>query len=151
MGWKMKNSNIFGVHWKIRGLGGREVHEKPIYRGDWLLKGGFGQFVDLRGGGGGLGKKEGGGRFFWGGLIPQCALCPQNGQTHSNNCNYLSVFDHFVALALKGLVLNLFRAVYQSYRNLCQFSNMLGYILIVCLLHVAFLCCFLLFEMQEAL
>ena len=26
---------------------------------------------------------------------------PQNGQTHSNNC--LSVFDHFVGLAFKGL------------------------------------------------
>ena len=33
---------------------------------------------------------------------------PQNGQTHSNNwsaiANCLSVFDHFVGLALKGLL-----------------------------------------------
>ena len=28
---------------------------------------------------------------------------PQNGQKHSNNSNCLSVFDHFVKLALKGL------------------------------------------------
>ena len=28
----------------------------------------------------------------------------QNGQTHSNNC--LSVFDHFVGLVLKGLMLS---------------------------------------------
>ena len=149
MGWKMKNSNIFGVHWKIRGLGGREVHEKPIYRGDWLLKGGLGQFADLRGMGGLARKREGAG-FFEGGWYPNVHYARRMVK-HSNNCNYLSVFDHFVALALKGLVLNFFRAVYQSYRNLCQFSNILGYILIFCLLHVAFLCCFLLFEMQEAL
>ena len=29
------------------------------------------------------------------------APTPQNGQTHSNSC--LSVFDHFVGLAFKGL------------------------------------------------
>ena len=33
------------------------------------------------------------------------ALTPQNGQTHSNNS--LSVFDHFVGLAIRGLRLNL--------------------------------------------
>ena len=38
------------------------------------------------------------------------AQTPQNGQTHSNNSsatadeNCLSVFDHFVSLALKGLI-----------------------------------------------
>ena len=45
----MENCNIFGVHWKIRFLGGRD-HEKPIYRGGGLPKnGGLGQFSDLRG------------------------------------------------------------------------------------------------------
>ena len=32
------------------------------------------------------------------------APIPQNGQTHSNNSNCLSVFAHFVKLALKGLL-----------------------------------------------
>ena len=50
----MKNFNIVGVHWKIQILEG--VYEKPIYRGN-CLKRGFGQFADLRGGGGFL--KEG--------------------------------------------------------------------------------------------
>ena len=35
------------------------------------------------------------------GFLTLEAPTPQNGQTHSNNC--LSVFDHFVGLALKGL------------------------------------------------
>ena len=42
---RVENFNIFGVHWKIwllRGL------EKPIYRGWIALKGGLGQFADLR-------------------------------------------------------------------------------------------------------
>ena len=39
------------------------------------------------------------------------ASIPQNGQTHSNNSSgnlptyYLSVFDHFVGLVLKGLII----------------------------------------------
>ena len=67
---RMKNFNIFGVHWKIQLLGG--VHEKPISRGDCLKREGLEQLVDLREG---LGKKEGGGVFEGGGLIPQCTLC----------------------------------------------------------------------------
>ena len=43
----MKNFNIFGVHGEIRVLRGR-VHEKPIYRGDYLKRG-LGQFADLAG------------------------------------------------------------------------------------------------------
>ena len=31
------------------------------------------------------------------------APTPQNGQTHSNNSNCLSVFEHLMGLALKGL------------------------------------------------
>ena len=43
----MKIFIIFGAHSKIRVLGG-EVHEKPIYRGDCLKRGGLVQFEDLR-------------------------------------------------------------------------------------------------------
>ena len=43
----MKIFIIFGAHRKIRVLGG-EVHEKPIYRGDYLKRGGLVQFEDLR-------------------------------------------------------------------------------------------------------
>ena len=55
MGLRMKNLNILGVHGKIRVLEGR-FHEKPIYRGDCLKRGGFEQFADLRGG---LARKRG--------------------------------------------------------------------------------------------
>ena len=61
----MKNFNIVGVHWKIQILEG--VYEKPIYRGN-CLKRGFGQFADLRGGGG-L-PERGGGVFEGGGDTP---------------------------------------------------------------------------------
>ena len=53
----MKNFNIFGVHWKIRLLGGLE---KPIYRGNCLKRGGAWTVCWFKGG---LGKKEGGGVF----------------------------------------------------------------------------------------
>ena len=49
----MKNFNIFGVHWKIRLLGGLE---KPIYRGECLKRGSLDSLLIQ----GGLGKKEGG-------------------------------------------------------------------------------------------
>ena len=39
------------------------VHKKPMYRRDCLLRG-LGQFADLRGRGGELGKKDRGGGFF---------------------------------------------------------------------------------------
>ena len=57
MGLRMKNINIMGVHCKIQLLaeGGVGGHEKPIYRGD-DIKGGLGQFADLRKG---LPKKRG--------------------------------------------------------------------------------------------
>ena len=79
----MKNFNIFGVHRKIRVLGG--VHKKPIYRGDCLKTGGGGggggggrgcgfRGGGVRGGGGGGGGgawtvcrfKEGLGKKEWG-------------------------------------------------------------------------------------
>ena len=47
------NFNIFGVHWKIRLLRGGGVGVlKNQYIGGIAKKGGLGQFVDLRGGGG---------------------------------------------------------------------------------------------------
>ena len=39
MGLRMKHFKILGIHGRIRFLGG--VHEKPIYRGDCLKKGGL--------------------------------------------------------------------------------------------------------------
>ena len=51
MVFRMKNFNIFGVHWKIwllRGGGSQKAN---------IEGGGLGLFADLRGGG--LGKKEG--------------------------------------------------------------------------------------------
>ena len=53
MGLRMKNFNM-GIHWKIQFLGGDGGQEKPIYKGD-CLKGGLGQFADLRGPRGGVG------------------------------------------------------------------------------------------------
>ena len=50
----MKNFNIFGVHWKIRLLGG--ILKNQYIGGDCLKGGGLGQFVDLRGE---LNKKDG--------------------------------------------------------------------------------------------
>ena len=64
---RVKNFNITGVHWKIQFLVG--VPKKPIYRGELPKKEGLGPFPDLRRGGGGLGKKEGGGVFGGGALI----------------------------------------------------------------------------------
>ena len=52
----MKNFNIFGVHRKIRFLGGGGIHEKPISMGDCLKRG---TWTVCRFKGGGLGKKEG--------------------------------------------------------------------------------------------
>ena len=43
----MKIFISFGAHSKIQVFGG-EVHEKPIYRGDCLKRGGLVQFEDLR-------------------------------------------------------------------------------------------------------
>ena len=66
----MKIFNIFCVHGKILFLGG---FTKNQYIGGDYLKEGFGQFGDLRGGGGGTWQKRGGGgKFLRGGLIPQC-------------------------------------------------------------------------------
>ena len=59
----MKNFNIFGVHWKIRLLGGLE---KPIYRGECLKRGSLDSLLIQ----GGLGKKEWGGGGFEGGWYP---------------------------------------------------------------------------------
>ena len=59
----MKIFNIFCVHGKILFLGG--FTKNQCIGGDYL-KEGFGQFGDLRGGEGVLGKKEGGGEVFEG-------------------------------------------------------------------------------------
>ena len=55
---RMKNFNVFGVHWKIRFLGGGGGSRKTNIEGGLL-----GQFADLRVRGWGLGKKEGDGVF----------------------------------------------------------------------------------------
>ena len=53
----MENFNIWGVHGKIRFLGGG--HEKPIYREDRLKRGGLEQFANKFKGGGGLARIKG--------------------------------------------------------------------------------------------
>ena len=58
----MKNFNIFGVHWKIRLLGGGL---EKWYVGGIAWKGVLGQFVDLRGA-----WQERGGGVFEGGWYP---------------------------------------------------------------------------------
>ena len=66
----MKNFDILGVHWEIRllkGAGGGSSRNTDIEVGGLPKKVELGQFVSLRRGGG-LSKKEGGGRgCFWGG------------------------------------------------------------------------------------
>ena len=57
----MKNFNIFEVHWG----GGGGVSRKTNIKWEIAKKGGLGQFVDLRGRGGGLARKRG--WCFWGG------------------------------------------------------------------------------------
>ena len=64
MVFRMKNFNIFEVHWKIWLLGGGG--EKPIYRGN-CQKRGLGQFVDLREG---AWQERGGGAFEGAGWYP---------------------------------------------------------------------------------
>ena len=88
----MKNFNICGVYWKIRFLGRLTKNQ---YRAGDCLKTGVCKFK------GGLGKKEGG--VFEGGWYPNAHY--ENGQTHLNNSLtiFLSVFNHFVGLELKGL------------------------------------------------
>ena len=83
---RMKNFNIFKVHWKIRLLGGGGS-QKTIYRGDCLKRGCLGHFVDLMGG---LGKTEGGG------LIPQCTLC-------SPRKMYCQIQDSFILFRVQRL------------------------------------------------
>ena len=61
----MKNFNNFGVHGKMQVL---EVGVHKNIRVAWTVF----RFK------GGLGKKEGW-WCFWGGLIPQCTLCCQEG------------------------------------------------------------------------
>ena len=60
----MKNFNIFGVHGKIRVLGGRRLGGVGLQKNNILwgiaLKGGLGQFADLRGG---TSQERGGGVF----------------------------------------------------------------------------------------
>ena len=68
MALRMKNFNIFRVHWKIRLLG--EGSRKINLEGGGLHKKGAWTVCWFKGG---LGKKEGSG-IFEGGLIPQCTL-----------------------------------------------------------------------------
>ena len=60
----MKNFNIGGVHGKIRVLGGRRLGGGGLQKNNILwgiaLKGGLGQFADLRGG---TSQERGGGVF----------------------------------------------------------------------------------------
>ena len=58
---RIKNFSIFGVHWKILLLGGVTKNQ---YTGGLPKKGGLGEFVDSRGGGGGLARKRE--WCFWG-------------------------------------------------------------------------------------
>ena len=69
MGLRLKNFNSLGVDWKIWLLG-RGILRKTDIEGGIAKKGGLGQFGDLRG----LDKKDGGGIFLEGRLIPQCTL-----------------------------------------------------------------------------
>ena len=63
----MKNFNVFGVHWKIRFLGGLMKNQ---YRGGNCLKRGGGAWTVCRfRGSGGVGKKEEDG-VFEGGWYP---------------------------------------------------------------------------------
>ena len=75
---RMKNFNIFVVHWKIRLLDG--VYEKPI-TGGLLKKGELGQLLDLKGGF----ARKGGGGVFLRRLIPQCTLCMTTHHAEPNN------------------------------------------------------------------
>ena len=59
---RMKNFNILGIHWKIRLLG--VCSQKANIEGWDRLKGGFGQFLKLRGA---IGNKERGEDFEGGG------------------------------------------------------------------------------------
>ena len=72
---RMKNVNIFEVHWKIWHLGGGLG--KPIYRGDCLQRGGgLGQFVVLRG----AWQERGGGILRWVDiLMPTICTVPWSG------------------------------------------------------------------------
>ena len=79
----MKNFNIFGVHRKLRFIGGGGVHEKPICRGRIAYKRGGG-LDSLHISGGGLARKRG--VVFQGGLILQYA----SGAYRAPGC-YLSV------------------------------------------------------------
>ena len=56
---RMKNFNIFGVHWKIWLLGGG-LRKTDIEGGGLPKNGGLGQFADLRGG---AWQERGGGVF----------------------------------------------------------------------------------------
>ena len=60
----MKNFNIFGVHRKIRFLGGGGIHEKPISMGDCLKRGTW-TVCRFKGGGGAW--QERGANVFEGG------------------------------------------------------------------------------------
>ena len=68
MGLRMKNFNIFGVHWKIPFLEG--VSRKTITEGGDYLKRGAWTVCRFKGGA----WQEIGGCSFEGGLIPQCTL-----------------------------------------------------------------------------
>ena len=38
-------------------------------------------------------------------MLTSLTLTPQNGQTHSYNSSAISVFDHYMGFAIKGLIL----------------------------------------------
>ena len=87
MGSRMKNFNIFWVHWKIQ-FSGTKGSRKTILKGAWTVC----WFKESA-----CPEKGGGGGCFWGGvLIPQCTLwtfkaISKQGQTiMKRNVSYLS-------------------------------------------------------------
>ena len=95
---RMKNFNIFGVHWKIRLLGG---FTKNQYRGGNCLKRGAWTVCRFNGG---LGEKEGV-VFLMGGLTPQCTLC--------------KVFEDLCFFMFSGLIKRDYREEMGSYTKFC--------------------------------
>ena len=106
---RTKNFNIFGVHWKIRLLGGRNL-EKPRYRGRLHKKGGAWTVCWFKRG---LGMKEGG--VYGGGWCP--------------NAHY----DYFVPF---GVIENRFTKIkFKSFNGNCDYSCWAGWWILYALPH----------------
>ena len=119
---RMKNFNIFGVHWKSQliGAGGREVHEKPIERGKLPKNGGgLGQFADLRVGG--CLARKWGVVLLRGRVISQCTLC------HANI--FMGKFEKNIHLSINKFIFKLSLPIYRWYilslERIRNFKNLL--------------------------